>query len=96
MMIGTWLCLAQLAADVQARAVGQADVEQDQIGLLGSAAVSSASAAVPATRGVEALALERLREGLGDRPLVLDEQDGLTLGRDVHSDLRLGMAAETD
>ena len=95
MMIGTWLLLAKLSADVEARAVGQADVEQDEVGISAGGRLQRLGGGA-GDRGVEPLALESLREGLGDRPLVLDEQDRLTLGRDLHSDLRLGMAAETD
>ena len=64
--------LAQPPADLEAVDVRQAQVEQDEIGL---ARPSSAAWPVAAALDREALALEPLDERLGDRVLVLDDQE---------------------
>src|SRR5205085_8838932 len=66
--------LAELAADVQARAVRQSDVEQDQVRRLAAGRAQR----VGRGRGhawLEALALESLGERLGDRALVLHKKN---------------------
>ena len=71
MMIGTSRTLAQPPADVEAVDVGQAQVEQDEVGRRG---LESAVARRDA-RDVEALPAQPCHERLGDRVLVLDDQD---------------------
>ena len=67
MTIGTSRAAPQLAADVAAVAVGQREVEQHEVGRRSARRARSASAAVARPSRLEALALERLRERLGDR-----------------------------
>ena len=74
-MIGTSLARAQLAADVEAGAVGEHQVEQDEVGLQLAPAASIASAAVPATRGANPSRSSAAASGSDDRRLVLDQED---------------------
>ena len=70
---------AQLAREVAPIAVGKHQVEQHDVGL----ALLERSARLGDRGGDarrEALARERVREGLGDRALVLDEQDAIASG----------------
>ena len=70
---------ADRAADVAPVAVGQVEVEQDQVGLEALGQLERAGRGARDV-GLEALAGERLGERLGDRALVLDEQDAGPLG----------------
>ena len=74
-MIGTSERRAQLAADVAPVAVGQHQVEQHEVRARRARRRASASASVARDDRLEALARERARERLGDRRLVLDEED---------------------
>ena len=71
MMIGTLDRAAQLAADREAVGVGQAEVEQHEVGL---GRLERPRPVADALDG-EALAPQALGERLGDRVLVLDEQE---------------------
>ena len=70
---------ADRAADVAAVAVGQVEVEQDQVGLEALGQLERPRRRARDVR-LEPLAGERLGERLGDRALVLDEQDAGALG----------------
>ena len=70
---------ADRAADVAAVAVGQVEVEQDQVGVEALGQLERAGGGAGDVR-LEALAGERLGERLRDRALVLDEQDAGPLG----------------
>ena len=65
---------AQRAADVAAVAVGQREVEQHEVGRTRTSGVQRARRR-GGDRGLEALALEQPRERLGDRCLVLDDEN---------------------
>ena len=71
---------AQLAQHVAPVAVGQHEVEQHDVRRRSRAARASASATVRAGTALEALALERARERLEYRALVLDEEDARAIG----------------
>ena len=79
MMIGTPRAGADRAADVAAVAVGQVEVEQDQVGLERSGQLERAGGGGGDVR-LEALAGERLGERLRRSTLVLDEQDAGAIG----------------
>jgi len=64
----------QLAAHFPAVAVGQGDVEQDEAGVVAAEELER-GAGGGGDDGLEALARERAGERLGDRALVLHEQD---------------------
>ena len=78
MMIGTRDIAPQLAADVATVAVGQGEIEQHDIRLFcllrrGRSAYAGREGAIVVSKAV---AVERVRERLGDRGLVLDKQNG--------------------
>ena len=76
MMIGTSRCAAQLARQTSRPSPsGSVQVEQHEVGLDPLGELAARSAAVRGDDRLEALARERLGERLGDRRLVLDEQD---------------------
>ena len=81
---------ADRAADVAAVAVGQVEVEQDQVGLELLLQLQRAGGRGGDVR-LEPLALERLGERGGDRLLVLDEQDpGAIAHAGQHRGVRTG------
>ncbi len=81
---------ADRAADVAAVAVGQVEVEQDQVRLEGLLQLERARGGRGDVR-LEPLALERLGERSGDRLLVLDEQDpGAIAHAGQHRGVRTG------
>ena len=67
--------LAERAGDVVARPVGELHVEEDEVGHLARGLLDRVGDRSGHTR-VEPLAVECLREGFGDRGLVLDHEDG--------------------
>ena len=67
--------LAERAGDVVARPVGEHHVEEDEVGHLARGLLDRVGHRSGHTR-VEPLAVKCLREGFGDRGLVLDHEDG--------------------
>ncbi len=65
----------QLPADVAPVAVGQRQVEQHHVGLVGRELGDGVGGGA-GDRGVKPASVERVRERLRDGPLVLDEEDG--------------------
>ena len=84
---------AQFATHVQAGAVRKSDVQQHQVGNGRLRLLHRLGRGTGQGRG-EALTLEGFGEGLRDRPLVFDEQDVRSLGRDGHRALMLRPRAE--
>ena len=78
MTIGTSERPPQLAADVPPVSIGEAKVEQHQVWLEALGQLEGLRGG-SGDDGLEACSLECLREGLGDRALVLDEQDAAAL-----------------
>ena len=74
MMIGTLRPGAELAAHVDARHLGQHDVEQHEVGAHGVEEVERLGA-VAGDLHAEALALQPDGEGLDEGVLVLDDED---------------------
>src|SRR4051794_28308391 len=72
-----------LAADVVARAVGEHEVEQDEVGADGRRLLESGGGGAGDLE-MEALAREGLGEGLRDGRLVLDQEDRPPAGCHVH------------
>ena len=77
--------LAQAPADIAPVAIGQADIEQDQVEMAGPGGLQRRRA-VADGYGVElAVDLELLREGLAQHFVVVDQQDLLALPRHTDS-----------
>ena len=79
MMIGTFERRPELAAHVDARHLGQHDVEQHEVGLDGVEDVERLGA-VAGHLHAEALSLQPDGEGLDEGVLVLDDEDGWWAG----------------
>ena len=78
-MIGTLLCGAKALADLEPVDLRQHQVEHDEVDvLLGEA--PQRLVAVSGRNDPEPVALERVRQELLDRVLVVDEEDGRGVG----------------
>ena len=76
MMIGTMLRARMRAADVEALDVGQAEVEQHEVGLV-ALERGQPAATVLGLLHLVALVLERHADGQTDLVVVFDEQDSV-------------------